>query len=194
MYKKKEIIIIISIIILTLLLAFLPNIINSTKKKNKVIKKEEYSSIYENNNIDIRVQGEVFFFDGKNYVNYYEANIPKGSSYGYIIQKINVYLTKYKKIDFSLYTNRYYESTTIIIESYDDNFEVETIEESEYIININTANKYELMSIFGIGDKRSDTIIEYRSNKKIEDFSELQKVIGVSDEVIERIKEKAVCE
>ena len=48
------------------------------------------------------------------------------------------------------------------------------------------------MSLYGIGDKRSDAIIEYREKKKIESWDELKSLIGVSDEVIKAIKEKAV--
>ncbi len=192
MYKKKEIFTIISIVSITLLLAFMPTIVEKNKK-SKVVNEEESSII--NDKIKIRVEGEIFYNDGFKYLDYYENEFPIGSSYGYIIQKINVYLTNYKKLDFDSYTKRYFESSTIVIDTYDTGFDVEEVFETEsYKININTASKYELMTIYGIGEKRSDTIIEYRNNKKIEDFYELQKLIGVSDEVIERIKEKAVCQ
>ena len=59
-------------------------------------------------------------------------------------------------------------------------------------ININTASASELTTLYGIGDKRAILIIEYRKNKKIESFEELREIIGVSDEVIKRIKEKAI--
>ena len=48
------------------------------------------------------------------------------------------------------------------------------------------------MSLYGIGEARANKIIEYRKNKKIETWDEFKKIIGVSNEIMEAIKEKAV--
>ena len=59
-------------------------------------------------------------------------------------------------------------------------------------ININSAALDELTTIYGIGIKRGNRIIEARSTKKISSWTELKALIEVSDEVMEKIKEQAV--
>ena len=66
------------------------------------------------------------------------------------------------------------------------------IERYKHKININVASTDELITLYGIGEKRAQAIIDYRKNKKIESFSELKELLGVSDEVIINIKDKAV--
>ena len=180
MYKKKELIIIASIISLTVFLGFLPMIISSCdNNQDEIIELEEKPDY-----LSITIKGELNVSDVK-------LTIPYGYSYGYIISKIKPYLNQYSIIDKEL-TKRYYEDSTIIIYSSDTNKEiVEEIDYSEFI-NINTAPKDDLTKLYGIGTKRADAIIEYRQNKKIESFTELKELIGVSDEVISAIKEKAI--
>lgn len=175
MYKRKEIIIIITIIIITIFLAFLPKIIDSNKKK------EEEIVISDSNQIEIKIVGEIK-------VEELNISFPKGVSYSYIIKKIELYLNEYSVISSNL-NERYYENTTIYIESSDIKEEYEDTNIGK--ININLATFNELISLYGIGEARANKIIEYRKNKKIETFEELKKVIGVSNEIIERIKEKA---
>lgn len=177
MYKKKEIIIIISIITLTVFLALMPSLISSCHK-DEIIEEE-----MEEEFLNIKIEGEVTEDN-------LEIKIPYGFSYGYIISKIEPYLNDYSIID-SDYTKRYYESTTIIIKSKDTNNESYS-DSNINKININTASKDELMSIKGIGDKRSSLIIEYRDINKITSYSELQSLIGVSNEIIEIIKERSI--
>ena len=175
MYKKKEIIIIITIISLSIFLAFLPSIINN-KNEEEIIEEKD-----DNNLINIRIIGEIK-------VDELNIEIPKGFTYGYIISKIGLYLNNYSVIDNNK-LNKYYEDSVIIIESLDTNKEYNI--DSINLININKASKDELVKLYGIGEKRSEAIIEYRSNKKIESFEELKELLGVSNEVISNIKEKA---
>ena len=59
------------------------------------------------------------------------------------------------------------------------------------MININTANKDELMRLSGIGSSRADDIINYRQNngrfKKIED---IMQVSGIKKAMFEKIKDE----
>ena len=178
MHRKKEIIIIVLVILATVTLAFLPMIINSTKSDNTEITETTKNP----KTIKIKVTGELK-------VDEITIKIPYGYSYGYIISKIKLYLNDYSIIDNDK-TKRYYEDTEIVIQSSDIKSEPE-IDLSDFI-SINTASASELTTLYGIGDKRAILIIEYRKNKKIESFEELREIIGVSDEVIKRIKEKAI--
>jgi len=178
MYKKKEIIIIIIILAITLLLSFLPTIIS--KFSNTVHDVVVPTTI--KNTIQIKIEGEV-----KEEVT---IDVPMGASYGYILTKIEKYLNEYSILEDDL-KKRYYSDTVIQIESSDTScFIEEEIEDGK--IRISTAEKYELMSLYGIGEARANKIIEYRKNKKIESWDELKKIIGVSNEIMEAIKEKAV--
>lgn len=181
MYKKKEILIISAIIGLTVFLGFLPMIISScdNKKDDEIVEKEE-----RNDYLSIIIKGELN-------VDKVNLEIPYGYSYGYIISKIKPYLNQYSIIDKEL-TKRYYEDSIIIIYSSDINNEIVEEIDNSNLININESPKDDLTKLFGIGTKRADAIIEYREMKKIESFTELKELLGVSDEVISAIKEKAI--
>ncbi len=180
MYKKKEIIIISAIISLTIFLGFLPMIISSCdNKKEEIVEKEEKKDY-----LSITIKGELN-------VDKVNLEIPYGYSYGYIISKIRPYLNQYSIIDKEL-TKRYYEDSIIIIYSSDINNEIVEEIDNSNLININESPKDDLTKLFGIGSKRADAIIEYREMKKIESFTELKELLGVSDEVISSIKEKAI--
>ena len=181
MYKKKEIIIISAIIGLTVFLGFLPMIISScdNKKDDEIVEKEE-----RNDYLSIIIKGELN-------VDKVNLEIPYGYSYGYIISKIKPYLNQYSIIDKEL-TKRYYEDSIIIIYSSDINNEIVEEIDNSNLININESPKDDLTKLYGIGTKRADAIIEYREKKKIESFTEFKELLGVSDEVISAIKEKAI--
>lgn len=174
MNRQKEIILIISIIVLSIFLAFLPKMCSS---KNT----SEEETINIDNQIKITIKGELK-------IDSLELELPKGVSYGYIISKIELYLNDYSIVNTN-FNLRYYENTTIEIESSDN--QNDKTDDNIGKININKASFNELIGLYGIGEKRANKIIEYRMNKQIETFDELKKIIGVSNEIIEAIKKCA---
>ena len=61
-------------------------------------------------------------------------------------------------------------------------------ESSGTLININTADKAELMMLSGIGEKKAMNIIEYRTqNGPFSDISELALVSGIGKKTVESI-------
>ncbi len=61
-------------------------------------------------------------------------------------------------------------------------------------VNINTADKKELMSLEGIGAKKADAIIEYRSKTKFDTIEDIKKVNGIGGKLFESIKNDIVVE
>ena len=171
MYRKKEIIIIIVILIITILLAFSNDIFHRDNNSQTII-----TPSY----VTVRVEGEV-----KEEV---EIKIPYGYTYGFVINHIDVYLNDYSYYDVNL-NEAIYEDVVLVILSYDINNQYD---ESKKEIAINTASKDELLTLYGIGEARANKIIEYRTNNRIDTFIELKELLGVSDEVIEKIKSQAV--
>ena len=57
------------------------------------------------------------------------------------------------------------------------------------LVNINTANKDELMSLPNIGDKRADAIIEYRKTQKFEKIEDIKNVTGIGEKYYEALKD-----
>jgi competence protein ComEA len=55
-------------------------------------------------------------------------------------------------------------------------------------INLQTATKEELMSIKGIGDKKADSIIEYRKTNKINEPEDLKNIKGFGDSIVSSVK------
>lgn len=58
------------------------------------------------------------------------------------------------------------------------------------LININTANKEQLVSLPGIGESKAQDIIEFRKTKPFKDIEELKNVNGIGENLFERIKDK----
>lgn len=68
------------------------------------------------------------------------------------------------------------------------------IEENEsvpYIININKADAYELESLDGIGEKKAQSIIEYRNEHgPFKSKNELLNVKGIGESILNNIEDK----
>lgn len=197
MKRKKEIIIIIFIAIICIILVILPFLINNTNTINNSNNNQNNGNIEEyDNTINITVYGEITYkpinsISDDDITNQISFDTLKGITYGEIINKINTYLTNYSIIDSNL-TKRYFESSKIYIKSSLKNDEIEQIDITEGKININKATLDELTTLHGIGEKRANRIIDYIAiNGKINSFEELKRLIGVSDEIIGIIKEKA---
>ena len=173
MVKKKEIIIGVLIVLATIALALIPTI---SKQKDDSISSNEFKGY-----IYITITGEIVCDD-------VVLKVPYGSTYGDIVGYLRYYVNDYSILENDL-TTQYFQDTIINIESRDNGNNANL--ESEKIC-INSANKDELIMLYGIGEKRAAAIIEYRDIKKIESFEELQKLIGVSDEIMERIKKQAI--
>ena len=63
-------------------------------------------------------------------------------------------------------------------------------DESETLyIDINTADRYELMKLSGIGEKLAEDIIRYRSeNGRFNNIEEITKVYGIGEKILENIR------
>jgi competence ComEA-like helix-hairpin-helix protein len=171
LYKKKEIIIIIVILIATILFAFWDDLFK--KREETIINSEQ---IY----VSVKLEGEV-----KKEI---EIKIPYGYTYGYVMKYAELYLNDYSYYELDL-KKAIYENTVITILTIDKN---NNYNEEIKGININTATKKELLLVYGIGEARADKIIKYRENDRIDTFNELKELLGVSDEIISRIKTQAV--
>lgn len=57
-------------------------------------------------------------------------------------------------------------------------------------INLNTASKKELMTLQGIGDKKADEIIKYRTKTPFKKIEELKNIKGIGAKLFEKIKDK----
>ena len=194
MKRKKEIFFIILIVVVAAVLIILPMVINNTTTKEEKIVDNK---VIEDEKINIRVYGEISYIpynhlsdDDISCEMSFEAK--KGISYGEILKYIDVYITGCAKPDDDL-TKRYFESSTICIKSRVTKEELNYQEEdTSGKININTASIAKLTELYGIGIKRAEKIINYiEENGYISSFEQLKSIIGVSDAIIEAIKEKA---
>ena len=191
MRTKKEIILISIIGVIVIALIILPIIINNSPKP----KKDDIVTTNSDNSIQILVYGEITYKEPSSIspddiTNEIKLTAIKGISYGEIINQISAYLTDYSIVDDEL-TKRYFESSKIYIKSSYVS-QAEEVDDNIGKININLATIDELSTLYGIGIKRAERIIDYiNTNGKIDSFEKLKSLIGVSDEVIELIKEKA---
>ena len=188
MRRKKEILFIILILVITLVLVLLPFFINH---KEKEVTKTTTNS----QTITIKIVGEINYyeneFDDTSIINEISLIMPKGVSMGDINRVIKIYYTKYSIPPIN-YQTRYFKDTTITINSSYINKEEDIDIVDSTKVNINTATIKELKTLYGIGDVRAEILIEYRETKKIESYQELKAILGVSDEIIEIIKESSV--
>lgn len=62
-------------------------------------------------------------------------------------------------------------------------------ESSKDKVNINNASKEELMTLPNIGDKRADSILEYRESNKFETIEDIKNVNGIGDKFYQSLKD-----
>ena len=66
------------------------------------------------------------------------------------------------------------------------------LEESQKstLVNINTATKEELMSLPGIGERKADSIIEYRNSKPFSAIEDIMNISGIKEAAFNKIRDK----
>lgn len=70
-------------------------------------------------------------------------------------------------------------------------WETESKETQQDVININRANKEELMRLEGIGEKKAASIIQYREeNGSFQTIEEIMNISGIGEKTFEKFKEK----
>ena len=62
--------------------------------------------------------------------------------------------------------------------------------QSTVLVNINTATKEELMSLPGIGERKADSIIEYRKSKTFSSPEDIMNISGIKEAAFNKIKDK----
>lgn len=186
-YKLKEILIVVFIILITLFLAFYPKL--EAMLVNEAYISNDSNDTSSNTNNTTHSKYVYITLEGEITVDSVKIKIPYGYSYGNIINTIKLYTNRYSIIDYDS-KQRFTCDTTITILSTDVSKDIDINLSNK--ININTASKNELITLYGIGEKRAEYIIEYRNTKNITSFDELKKIIGVSNAVIEKIKEQAI--
>ncbi len=60
---------------------------------------------------------------------------------------------------------------------------------SNNLININTANNNDLMSLPGIGEVYANRIVDYRNNKTFGSIDEIKNIEGIGDKTFDKIKD-----
>ena len=168
MYRKKEIIIIFVIIVFSILYFILCSSNNDNEK------------VSTNSFVKVKIEGEV-----KKEIT---LTIPKGYTYGYVINKAQIYFNEYSYYDCDLYAQIVVDTTITILTT--DTYN--SYNPTSTKVSINSGTFDELITIYGIGKKRASKIIEYRKTNKIETYNELQQLLGVSNEVMAKIKSQAV--
>ncbi len=183
MRRKKEIIIIIFILIITLALVLIP-IFTSRHNLNEADQNKN-----NDNYVTIKISGEISYPIDDELVCSFEKKYPKGITFGEISYSIMNFYTNYSLIEID-YKVRYFENSEIIIKSSCKDID-KVSEDNTGKICINKASKEELVSLYGIGEKRANIIITRRLKRPFESFMELKEALGVSDGVIEQIKNEA---
>lgn len=61
--------------------------------------------------------------------------------------------------------------------------------DSNELVNINTADKNELMTLPNVGEKRAEAIINYRKDHRFESIEDIKNVTGIGDKFFESLKD-----
>lgn len=72
------------------------------------------------------------------------------------------------------------------------NQQISPINENNKKININTADKAQLMNLPNIGEKRAEAIIEYREKNRFNKIDDIKNVSGIGDKFFEAMKDMIV--
>ena len=181
-FKKKEWIFIAGVLVITVCMVFYPKLkqgqtADSLEEPVKADRSQEVKQY-----IQLTVTGELI-------VDRLELTVPYGSAYGDVVKILQSYTNAYSILQVEC-EPRFLKDTTLVIPSRDNLKESFSQENGKIVLS--DASKEELIQLYGIGEKRAEKIINYRETRKIASFEELKKIIGVSDEIIERIKEQAI--
>lgn len=181
-FKKKEWIFIAGVLAITVCMVFYPKLkqgqtADSLEEPVKADHSQEVKQY-----IQLTVTGELI-------VDRLELTVPYGSAYGDVVKILQSYTNAYSILQVEC-EPKFLKDTTLVIPSRDNLKESFSQENGKIVLS--DASKEELIQLYGIGEKRAEKIINYRETRKIASFEELKKIIGVSDEIIERIKEQAI--
>lgn len=130
--------------------------------------KETQLSLYKDSFIHVHLKG---------YLPYEQSvELLKGSSYEDLLNNAELYSDSESfmySIDYPLY----------------DNQTIEFLKKDTQTVNINTADKTELVTLPGIGEKTAEKIIEYRNITPFKCREDLMKVNGIGEKKYELLKE-----
>jgi DNA uptake protein ComE-like DNA-binding protein len=111
------------------------------------------------------------------------------TTYGSVFLKVKSLLNEYS--DLSGFD--FYEPIKVNIDINIPTIDRNNHYDSNVFININSANKQQLMSLPQIGEKRSEKILEYiKNNGKIKTWEEFFKIVSMKDEYKNEIKKQAI--
>lgn len=72
---------------------------------------------------------------------------------------------------------------------YSNNDNIQNNKANKDTVNINNATKEELMTLPGIGDSKSDKILEYRENKTFKSIDDIKNVNGIGEKTFDSFKD-----
>lgn len=80
------------------------------------------------------------------------------------------------------------DEMVVVIPTVHETAQTVTIPQSRKV-NLNTASKEELMTLKGIGEKKAEAIIVLREQSRLRKLDDLKQIKGMSDKIIETLKE-----
>jgi competence protein ComEA len=185
-YNRKEI-----ITIIICLISFVSFTLFSSKEEsivvNEIIEKEEDKTI-KNTNIVVDVKGEIIspgtyeFEEGKRIVDAIEKS--GGLTNNADVNSINL---SEKLVDEMVI---YIPSKEENISSFNNSKKEIIKEEKDSKISINTASITTLMTLKGIGQKKAESIVEYRQQHgPFKNIEEIKNISGIGNSIFDKIKD-----